>query len=122
MGRFQDGGLKFNNPINPALWESIQICSSVDKPDLVVSLGTGTQEIASHSHALSSQGQFHDSFVPQLWRSFMSSLNGQLPWTELLNRLDITDHQKYMRLNVPLSDIRFTMFNVNGIKGLQEII
>ena len=98
------------------------ICPSVDKPDLVVSLGTDTQEMASHSHALSSQGQLHDGFVPRLWRSFMSSLDGQLPWTELLNRLDITDRQKYMRLNVPLSDVRFTMFDVNGIKGLQEIV
>ena len=26
-----------------------------------------------------------------------------------------------MRLNISLSDIRFIIFNINGIKGLQEI-
>lgn len=42
LGAFQDGGLKHNNQINLALWESCCIWPSVSQPDIVLSLDTGT--------------------------------------------------------------------------------
>ena len=103
IGTFQDGGLKYNNPVNLALWESSLICPAVGKPDLVVSLGTGIHQAALSSSALS-PCRFKDGFVPRIWRSFMFSLDGQGPWKELLNGLGKRERQNYMRLNVPIHD------------------
>jgi hypothetical protein len=65
IGTFQDGGLKHNNPVNLALWECLHIWPSVVKPDLLVSLGTGTdREIqspsASHFDIFSRMASFPD--------------------------------------------------------------
>lgn len=41
-----------------------------------------------------------NGFVPRLWRSFMSSLDGQKVWQDVLNRLDQQSRGDYFRLNV----------------------
>jgi hypothetical protein len=40
------------------------------------------------------------SFIPRLWRSFMSSLDGEIEWSDLWNRLDERERQEYFRLTV----------------------
>ncbi|KKY29202.1 putative patatin-like phospholipase [Phaeomoniella chlamydospora] len=42
VGTFQDGGLWKNNPVDIALWEIPVIWPSIERPDLVISLGTGS--------------------------------------------------------------------------------
>ena len=74
IGTFQDGGLKHNNPVNLALWECRQIWPSVGKPDLVVSLGTGTDMTLKSPSAPNFRHLFKDGFIPRLYRSFMSVL------------------------------------------------
>jgi patatin-like phospholipase/acyl hydrolase len=44
-GAFQDGGLRYNNPVNLAIWESRQIWPTHNSPDFVLSLGTGQQKL-----------------------------------------------------------------------------
>lgn len=44
-----------------------------------------------------------DGFIPRLYRSFLSSLDGQGTWRELMNRLDETSRGDYFRLNIAFS-------------------
>ena len=100
IGTFQDGGLRHNNPVNLALWESKLIWPSIKKPDLVLSLGTGT-DIHPHSpNAPNFRHIFKDGFIPRLYRSFMSSLDGQSAWRDLMNRMDEQSREDFIRLNI----------------------
>ena len=101
-GAFQDGGLKHNNPINLALWESRYIWPEIEKPDVVVSLGTGTGSSTASTPAPNFRHVIHDGFIPRLWRCFMSSLDGQSAWRDLWNRLDVRSKQDFFRLNLSI--------------------
>jgi hypothetical protein len=103
-GAFQDGGLRYNNPVNLAIWESRQIWPTHNSPDFVLSLGTGTTE-ATSPKASQSRHILQDGFIPRLCRSFMSSLDGQATWRELEHRLGDENRIHYFRLNVTLEDI-----------------
>lgn len=103
LGSYEDGGLKHNNPINIALWESRYIWPSITKPDVVLSLGTGHQEL-SHSPVVSTpKPSVRDMFVFRLWRSFMASIDGQSVWRDLMNRLDEQARRDFFRLTVCFS-------------------
>ena len=121
LGTFQDGGLKHNNPVNLALWESRYIWPSSSQPDIVVSLGTGTNSnqdqstprVASFRHVI------QDGFVPRLWRSFMSSLDGQGAWRELWNRLDDSSRAQYFRTNIYLPNSALAIDDIDCIDELR---
>jgi hypothetical protein len=85
---FQDGGLRHNNLINLALWESRYIWPAIDKPDIVLSLDTGVEKKALFSHAPNFRNLIQDEFISRLKRSFISLLTDQDSWRELWNRLD----------------------------------
>ncbi|KAL9077890.1 MAG: hypothetical protein Q9157_003189 [Trypethelium eluteriae] len=102
-GAFQDGGLKHNNPINLALTEMRAIWPTSPCPDVVLSLGTGMTEtqspVAPHfRHVL------NDGFIPRLYRSFMSSFDGESVWRDLQNRLDERAKRDYFRFNLEMKD------------------
>jgi len=77
VGAFQDGGLKHNNPVNLALWESRRIWPEGSSPDVVLSLGTGTYQQSTSPDAPHFRHILNDGFIPRLCRSFMSTLNGE---------------------------------------------
>lgn len=121
VGTFQDGGLKHNNPINLALWESRHIWPSTSKPDLVISLGTGTEKTSASPNAPSFRHVIWDGFIPRLYRSFISSLDGQSAWQELQNRLSERSREDYFRLNVSLFDQSATD-DIESMAGLRELV
>jgi len=120
IGTFQDGGLKHNNPINLALWESQHIWPSIPRPDVVLSLGTGTDRESSSPKAPTFRHVFQDGFIPRLYRSFMSSLDGQSTWRDLQNRLSPEARKDYFRLNVPLTDKQWSIDDVERINELRD--
>lgn len=103
IGAFQDGGLKHNNPINLALWESKRLWPAISQPDIVLSLGTGADP---HSHKAQPPYVRHilnDGFIPRTWRSFMSSLDGESTWKSFRNHLSESSKSHFFRLNKVLS-------------------
>lgn len=99
--KFQDGGLRFNNPVNLALWETRVLWPKMaEKCDLVLSVGTGT---ASSNTELSSrpdsQGSWKTRYVPRLFRAFMNSLDGENTWQELYNGIRDSRKDRYYRIN-----------------------
>lgn len=109
VGKFQDGGLTHNNPVNLALWEAKTIWPE-GKLDVLVSLGTGTTKPlsadppspSSLSGSTSCYNALNDGFIPRLYHTLINSLNGQKTWFNLLNRIPDELRHKYQRLNVKL--------------------
>ncbi|KAK5111092.1 hypothetical protein LTR85_012267 [Meristemomyces frigidus] len=100
LGDLQDGALRHNNPVNIALWESSRIWP-IDTPrDVVLSLGTGTTPTAATPQTTPARHTFNDKFIPRLCRSFLTSIDGELTWRDLLNHLESDDGHKYFRLNL----------------------
>lgn len=120
LGAFQDGGLKHNNPINLVLWECRHIWSDVEKPDVVVSLGTGTGEGSSAPSASAFRHVIRDGFIPRLWRSFVSSLDGQSAWRNLWNRLNNRAREDSFRFNILLSGDGPVMGDVERMQELRQ--
>ena len=71
---------------------------------MVLSLGTGTLESQAQSpQAPHFRDLINDGFVSRLVRSFVSSLDGESVWRELVNRLDESSKQDYFRFNIELT-------------------
>ena len=111
-----------NNPVNIALWESQQIDPSVPKPDIVVSLGTGTERISASSKTTEFRHVVLDGYVPRLWRSYMSSFDGQKIWDELMNHVDKKNQEDYIRLNVFLLKNLPALDNIDCMDELRESV
>ena len=122
IGTFQDGGLKHNNPVNLVLWKCRQIWSSVVKSDLLVFLRTGTGRETTSSSAPSFQHLFKNGFIPQLYRSFMSSLDGQSVWRDFVNGLDERSREDYFRFNIFFPDKEPAMDNTDQMNILWESV
>jgi len=87
-----------NNPTAIGISESARIWPN-SLLDIVVSLGTGNS--CPGSPRLSGpRGILHDGFLPRLYRSFMTSLDGQRIWDDLWNRLPAEARDRYFRLNI----------------------
>lgn len=100
MGSFEDGALKHNNPVDIAVWECKHIWPELVRPDIVLSLGTGHSVTATSPRSASPQSALKDKFVFRLWRSFMTSIDGQSAWRDLMNRLGDEDKARYHRLTI----------------------
>lgn len=122
VGTFQDDGLRHNNLINLALWESRYIWPAIDKPDIVLSLGTGVEKEALFSRAPNFRNLIQDEFISRLKRSFISLLTGQGPWRELWNRLDDRVREDYFRLNIFFPGEAPPMDDVNHMEELRECV
>lgn len=63
---------------------------------------------------------FKDGFIPRLYRSFMSSLDGQSAWREFVNGLDERSREDYFRFNISLSAVEPALDNTDQMDELRE--
>ncbi len=91
-----------NNPIKLALWESLRIDPSLSRPDLMVSVGTGTSRKTKSPRGASFRHVLFDGFISRLWRAYMSSFDGESNFRDIVNSLDREYRKDYKRLNVVL--------------------
>ena len=122
LGTFQDGGLTHNNPIDIALWESCKIWGSDMTPDLVLLLGTGTEDEVKSPTAPHFHHVFNDSFIPHLCCSFMAGLNSECVWIKLKNQLDENVHSDYFQFNILLWAIEPSLDNIDQTSELKQCI
>jgi len=103
LGTFQDGGLRHNNPLSVALWESKFLWPTKGMPDFALSLGTGTSSSASVAAKQGPLSPVRDRFVSRLFRTFMSSMDGGKAWSELINTISADSRERFHRLNLTLT-------------------
>ena len=111
-----------NNPIKLALWESLRIDPLLSKPDLVVSVGTGTSTKMKSPRAASFRHVLFDGFIPRLWRAYMSSFDGESNFRDVVNSLDRENREDYKRLNVVLPRNEPAMDNTSRIDELRQLV
>ncbi|KAL9127045.1 MAG: hypothetical protein Q9217_004009 [Psora testacea] len=122
-GPVQDGGMSgHNNPIRIALSERQRNDPSLSAPDIVVSLGTGAQKTSASPRTTDFRHVILDGYVPRLWRSYMSSFNGQKIWDELMNSVDKRKREDYIRLNSVLPSDEPAIDNTERMVELQESV
>ena len=63
-----------------------------------------------------------DGYVPRLWRSYMSSFDGQKIWDELMYHVDKENQEGHIRLNVFLLKDRSALDNTDCKDELRESV
>ena len=122
VGSFQDGGLKRNNPVRLALWESRLIWPLIARPDFVLSLGTGT-DICPQPTAPSFRHIWRDGFVPRTYRWLRGIIDGEDEWRNIINDIDKKHRDSFMRLNISLPNGATAMDDLNQVENLsQEVL
>jgi len=111
-----------NNPVRIALSERLRNDPSLLAPDLVVSLGTGAQKRSASPRTTHFRHVILDGYVPRLWRSYMSSFNGQKIWDELMNSVDERKREDYIRLNSVLPSDGPAIDNTDRMDELRESV
>jgi hypothetical protein len=103
FGTFQDGGLKYNNPVRPGLREVRRIWKDGDC-DLVLSIGTGFEQKLMSPVASNVRNLLQDGALARLYRASMESLslNGQISWEDHWYGLEEEAKKQQFRLNLPL--------------------
>ncbi|THC93591.1 hypothetical protein EYZ11_006944 [Aspergillus tanneri] len=90
LGTFQDGGMgRHNNPLNIALSEAKHLWPNVADPDVVVTLGTGSETASPKASRF--RNALVDGWIPRVYRSWKTSFNGHVTWKEVEMRLGKED-------------------------------
>ena len=122
LGSFQDGGLRYNNPMDLAVWECQYIWQTETTPDVLLSLGTGTQEDNQTPKAPHFRHLLNDGFIPRLYRSFISSLDGERTWRDSVNRMEEQRKTNCFRLNVGLPAVEPQLDDVSQMENLRQSV
>lgn len=105
---FQDGALRFNNPLEVGCCESRYIWPEAST-DVLVSLGTGTTEVEQCKPAFKATQMpraLHllcHGFIPRTFKGVQSAFDGERTWISYKNRLTSSKSQDF-RLNIDLEE------------------
>ncbi|PYI07374.1 FabD/lysophospholipase-like protein [Aspergillus sclerotiicarbonarius CBS 121057] len=121
LGTFQDGGMKrHNNPVNLALSEARHLWPNAAGPDILISLGTGSEAPKVPARASRFRNILVDGWVPRIYRSVKSSFDGQTIWRELLGLLDDDVRGDYFRFDSSFPSGLPAMDNTDCMDFLSE--
>ncbi|KKZ60267.1 hypothetical protein EMCG_04994 [[Emmonsia] crescens] len=122
VGSFQDGGMKqrHNNPIRLGLSEVRRLWPRTPKPQVVISLGTGT--VAKILKPSYSRNILLDGWLPRIYRSYMSSFDGEDIWNELHDELDNQSCKNYFRFNHSFVGARPSMIDISAMEKISRSI
>ncbi|OJD27443.1 hypothetical protein ACJ73_01171 [Blastomyces percursus] len=134
IGTFQGGGLRENDPAVIARRVSQQIWPSKKVPALVISIGTGSEEDPRSDHEENeTSGQEEDTtsgqeeggksgqdgFARRALDAWLSSLDVEAIWRDLLNHLSDDEKADHIRFNVPLTGV--ASISVSDIDGYRDL-
>ena len=123
FGTFQDGGLKYNNPVRPGLREVQRIWEDREC-DIVLSIGTGYEQKLTSPVASNVRNLFQDGTLARFYRAALQSLslNGQLSWEDHWSGLPDDAKKQQFRLNLPLVGKEPSIDDVGSMQYLQDQI
>lgn len=123
FGTFQDGGLKYNNPVRPGLREVRRIWGD-DECDVVLSIGTGFKSKLVSPISSNVRNFLQDGALARFYRASMQSLslNGQLSWEDHWHGLGEEAKKRHFRLNLPLVGEEPALDDVDKMQYLYDQI
>ncbi|OBT56265.1 hypothetical protein VE04_05112 [Pseudogymnoascus sp. 24MN13] len=121
FGTFQDGGLKYNNPLRPGRRQVQRIWNDEDC-DIVLSIGTGFKEQLTSPKAPNVRNLFQDGAIARLYRASMSSLSldSGNSWKDHWHGLEKDIKGQHFRLDVPLKGRVPNIDEVDQMADLQD--
>ena len=121
VGNLQDGGIKrHNNPVNVALSEAKHLWPTIPDPDVVVSLGTGSETVNQLFKTSSFCNFLLDGWIPRVCRSVMNSFEGQHTSREVRNILAGRSRMDYFRLDSAFPDAPPAMDSAGSMERLAQ--
>ena len=124
FGTFQDGGLKYNNPVRPGLREVKQRVWKDGECDIVLSIGTGFKRQTVSPKAPKFRNVLQDGAFARLYRASMSSLSlsGENSWRDHWDGLQQKTRTNHFRLDLSLAGQEPCLDEVNKMQELQELV
>ncbi|KAB8212999.1 patatin-like phospholipase [Aspergillus novoparasiticus] len=104
VGSFQDGGLWDNLAADIARRLCRQIWPSRKHPAKLVSMGTGVTE-RNPDRSPHFRHVFRDGFLRRGFDAWMSSMDTESTWLEMMGQVEDAYKEDYLRLNIPLRDV-----------------
>ncbi|CRG92894.1 Leucine--tRNA ligase [Talaromyces islandicus] len=101
-GHFQDGGVRANNPVKVARRECAIIWPAAERPDVILSIGTGYHTPPAPPVDRPARGILRDGFIARLLRSQLlcsPALDGEQAWQEAWDEMPAELREDSFRLN-----------------------
>lgn len=123
-GIFQDGGIRANNPVKIARRESALLWPSAERPELILSIGTGYESRGAIVPPEPTRGIWYNGFIPRLLRSqllFSPALDGEQAWQDALDGFPPDLRHDSFRLNCEFRQQLPALDDVTHIDALSAI-
>jgi len=108
IGSFQDGGLQDNLAADIAQRVCCQIWPSCKNPACLLSMGTGVTPRAC-DRSPHFRHIYQDGFVRRGFDAWMSSMDTEMRWLEMVDQLEDTFKPDYFCFNIPLQNTPGTL-------------
>ncbi len=115
---FQDGGLKYNNPIGLAVEEARRIWPGHSPPFLCLSVGTGYSDGEGAKEPWASY--IRNSWIERSTDDYGSKLDTEAMWRRYHDELDEASRARHVRLNVKVDGVLPPMNAYDQIGSLGE--
>lgn len=115
IGSFQDGGLRDNLAADIARRVCRQIWPSRKNPACLLSMGTGVTPRA-RDRSPHFRHIYQDGFVRRGFDAWMSSMDTEMRWLEMVDQLEDTFKPDYLRFNIPLQNTPGTLDTVDTME------
>ncbi|KAE8383882.1 patatin-like phospholipase [Aspergillus bertholletiae] len=121
IGSFQDGGLRDNLAADIARRLCRQIWPSRKHPARLLSMGTGVTARGS-DRPPHFRHVFQDGFLRRGFDAWMSSMDTESKWLEMIGQLEDIYKEDYLRLNIPLRDMPSAIDTVEVMEEYRNLV
>ncbi|THC87635.1 hypothetical protein EYZ11_012916 [Aspergillus tanneri] len=121
IGSFQDGGLRDNLAADIARRLSRQIWPSRKHPARLLSMGTGITD-RPRDRPPHFRHVFQDGFLRRGFDAWMSSMDTETKWLEMMGQLEDAHKEDYLRLNIPLRDVPSAIDTVEVMEEYRNLV
>jgi hypothetical protein len=117
LGQCEDGGLKANCPAPICRRETRYMWPWMPEPGILISLATGSHERGHHWEV--ARHTRRSGFIGRLYSAFMSSMDADIAWGELLAQLDESTKESFYRLTV---DFKGQLPFLSSVSSMDQMI
>jgi hypothetical protein len=119
---YQDGGMSDNCPNAVAIAQFHGIRSGISRPDIVVSIGTGTVGSLSTTSSPAYRSRSKDGAVRRVLTGFNKQFDGERAWVRHKHLVPPDERKYYHRLNVTVPEAQMSLDNAAIMDELSDLV